>query len=66
MHHPRRRNVTTFGWILKKKPVTYAKNLSQNGEPQRYSWGNAEEEEEEETDPIKPGARLRLHKITAF
>ena len=37
MHHPRRRNVTTsmVGFINGH----ICKNLTQNGEPQRYSWG---------------------------
>ena len=34
-HHPRRRNIN--GWIKKKQPHT--QNLTQTGEPQRYSWG---------------------------
>ena len=36
MHHPRRQNVTTS--MAGLKTVTCAKNLTQNGEPQRYSW----------------------------
>ena len=35
--YPRRRNVTTS--LVGLKMVIYAKNLTGNGEPQRYSWG---------------------------
>ena len=35
-HHPRRRNVTTAMVGLKKGHIR--KNLTKNGEPQRYSW----------------------------
>ena len=42
MHHPRRRNVTTsmVGLKTKTKPQNghISKNLTKNGEPQRYSW----------------------------
>ena len=39
-HHPRRRNATTSMVGKKNKTVTFAKikNLTQNGEPWRYSW----------------------------
>ena len=37
-HHPRRRNVTTLMVGLKKNGHI-RKNLTQSGEPQRYSWG---------------------------
>ena len=36
-HHPRRRNVTTLMVGLKNGHIR--KNLTQSGEPQRYSWG---------------------------
>ena len=36
-HHPRRRNVTTLMAGLKNGHIR--KNLTQSGEPQRYSWG---------------------------
>ena len=36
MHHPRRQNVTTSMVGLKSGDIL--KNLTQNGEPQRYSW----------------------------
>ena len=36
-HHPRRRNVTTLMVGLKNGHIS--KNLTQSGEPQRYSWG---------------------------
>ena len=36
MHHPRRQNVTTSMVGLKNSHIR--KNLTQNGEPQRYSW----------------------------
>ena len=36
-HHPRRRNVTTLMVGLKNGHIR--KNLTKNGEPQRYSWG---------------------------
>ena len=61
MHHPRRQTVTTSMFGLKNAQIR--KNLTKNGEPQRYSWerrrrrrrmvnprdlaGNAEEEEGE-------------------
>ena len=35
--HPRRRNVTTS--IVRFKKSHIRKHLTQNGEPQRYSWG---------------------------
>ena len=37
MQHPRRWNVTTT--MVGLKTATYAKNLTENGEPQRYSRG---------------------------
>ena len=37
MHYPQRQNVTT-SMVGLKKLVMYAKNPTQNGEPQRYSW----------------------------
>ena len=37
MHHSRRRNVTTSMVGLKNGHI--CKNLTKNGEPQRYSWG---------------------------
>ena len=49
MHHRQRRNVTyLYGRIKKKKgkkekTVTYTKNLTKNGESQRYIAGYAEE-----------------------
>ena len=46
MHHPRRLNVTTL-MVGLKKTVTYAKISSQNGEPQRYSWGTQKERKKE-------------------
>ena len=42
MHHPRRRNVATSVVGLKDDHIH--ENLTQNGEPQRYSWGNTEQE----------------------
>ena len=38
MHYPRRRSVTTSMVGFKKKG-NIRKNLTQNGKPQRYSWG---------------------------
>ena len=38
MHRPRRRNVTT-STVGVKRNGHIRKNLTQNGEPQRYSWG---------------------------
>ena len=37
VHHPRRQNVTTSMVGLKNEHI--CKNLTQSGEPQRYSWG---------------------------
>ena len=36
-HHPQRRNVTTL--MVGLKNGHKRKNLTQSGEPQRYSWG---------------------------
>ena len=42
MYHPRRRHVTTSMDGLKNGHIS--KNLTKNGEPQRYIWGNTEEQ----------------------
>ena len=42
MHHPRGRNVTTFMVGLRNDHIR--KNLTPNGEPQRYSWETEKEE----------------------
>ena len=44
MHYPRRWNVTTSMVRLKNGHVR--KNLTQNGEPQRYSWGTQKKKRE--------------------
>ena len=43
MHHPQRQNVTTSMVGLKNSHI--GKNLTQNGEPQRYSWGTQKKKE---------------------
>ena len=66
MHHPRRRNVTTSMVELQKGHIRT--NLTQNGKPQRSSWGTQkqkkkkkkkkeEEEEREEEEEEEEEAR---------
>ena len=43
MHHPWRQNVTTSMVALKNGHIR--KNLTKNGEPQRYSWGTQKKKE---------------------
>ena len=46
-HHPRRRNVTTLMAGLKNGHIR--KNLTQSGEPQRYSWGTQKKTKQNKT-----------------
>ena len=46
-HHPRRRNVTTLMVGLKNGHIS--KNLTQSGEPQRYSWGTQKKKKKKKT-----------------
>ena len=49
MHHPRRRNVTTSMVGFKNGHIR--KNLTQNGEPQRYSWGTQKKTKKQKNNP---------------
>ena len=48
-HHPRRRNVTTLMVGLKNGHIR--KNLTQSGEPQRYSWGTQKKKKKKKNSP---------------
>ena len=49
-HHPRRRNVTTLIFGLKNGHIR--KNLTQSGEPQRYSWGTQKKKKKKKKNLI--------------
>ena len=46
-HHPRRRNVTTLMVWLENGHIR--KNLTQSGEPQRYSWGTQQKKKKKKS-----------------
>ena len=48
MHHPQRQNGSTSMVVLKNGHIP--KNLTQNGEPQIYSWGTQKKKKENDDD----------------
>ena len=59
MHHPRRRNVTTS--MPELKTVTYAKNITKNGELKKHSWGTQKKKKKKKNSACHRDAECTLH-----
>ena len=62
MHHPQKQNVTTSMVVLKNDHI--CNNLSQNGEPQRYSWGTQKKKKKEKEKKKKKEKKEKKKKKT--